>query len=86
MQYHCTIHGEWDANRASGCPDCMAEARRYIAQLNAASAGARDMLREAAKQFRLLGDDGHAVMCDIHADAMTPNGSGKPTTEAVKPL
>ena len=30
--------------------------------------GARDMLREAAKQFRATGDTGHGKMCDIHAD------------------
>jgi len=32
--------------------------------------GARDMLREAAKQFRLNGDSGHATMCDLHAKAV----------------
>ena len=31
--------------------------------------GCRDMLRESAKQFRLLKDNGHAVMADRHADA-----------------
>lgn len=30
-------------------------------------AGARDMLHEAAKMFRLtLGPEGHAAMCDAH--------------------
>lgn len=29
--------------------------------------GARDMLREAAKQFRQRGDQGHAAMCENHA-------------------
>lgn len=29
--------------------------------------GAMDMLREAAKQLRLKGDDAHALLCDIHA-------------------
>ena len=33
--------------------------------------GARDMLREAAKQFRQLGDAGHAAMCEMHADELT---------------
>lgn len=32
--------------------------------------GARDMLREAAKQFRATGDDAHAAMCDNHADEL----------------
>lgn len=30
--------------------------------------GARDALREAAKQFRCTGDTGHASMCATHAD------------------
>jgi hypothetical protein len=39
-------------------------------------AGARDMLREAAKQFRQLGDNGHAAMCELHADVLgTDNGA-----------
>lgn len=29
--------------------------------------GARDMLKEAAKQFHARGDTGHASMCEIHA-------------------
>jgi hypothetical protein len=32
--------------------------------------GARDMLREAAKQFRAIGDIGHAAMCENHADEL----------------
>lgn len=28
--------------------------------------GARDMLKEAAKQFRLNEDPGHADMCEMH--------------------
>jgi hypothetical protein len=38
-------------------------------------AGAMNMLREAAKQFRMLGDEGHAAMCDAHADAIS-NATG----------
>jgi hypothetical protein len=30
--------------------------------------GARDALREAAKQFRVTNNSGHAAMCDNHAD------------------
>lgn len=30
--------------------------------------GARDMLREAAKQFRASKIAGHARMCELHAD------------------
>lgn len=33
--------------------------------------GARDMLREAAKQFRATGSNGHAAMCEAHADQVT---------------
>ena len=36
---------------------------------NSVLRGCRDMLREAAKQFRLSDDPGHAKMCDRHADA-----------------
>jgi len=32
--------------------------------------GARDALREAAKQFRATGDIGHAAMCENHADEL----------------
>jgi len=34
-------------------------------------AGGRDTLREAAKQLRTHGDNGHAALCDLHADDMT---------------
>jgi len=34
-------------------------------------AGCRDALREAAKQFRLLDNTGHAAMCDLSADLAT---------------
>ena len=32
--------------------------------------GARDMLRESAKQFRIYDDSGHAKLCDMHADQL----------------
>jgi len=32
--------------------------------------GARDMLRESGKQFRAIGDIGHAAMCENHADEL----------------
>lgn len=32
--------------------------------------GARSMLKEAAKQFRLNDDSGHAEMCEMHADLL----------------
>lgn len=32
--------------------------------------GGRDMLKEAAKQFRLNADSGHAAMCEKHARAL----------------
>ena len=39
-------------------------------------AGCHDMLREAAKQFRADGHDGHANMCDMHADCVRkPNAA-----------
>ncbi len=39
-------------------------------RMKKAASGAADMLREAAKQFRAIGDDGHAAMCDRHADQL----------------
>ncbi len=27
MKYQCKTHGEWDANRVSGCPECVRELR-----------------------------------------------------------
>lgn len=38
MIYHCKTHGDWDANKASGCPDCVSDARYKIAQLHQAIA------------------------------------------------
>ena len=46
------------------CRDVKAERDLLKSKLQ----GAHDMLREAAKQFRQLGDNGHAKMCDLHAD------------------
>ena len=37
-------------------------------QLDSAIRGAVDALKEAAKQFRLLGDPGHATMCETHRE------------------
>lgn len=41
-----------------------------IRRMRMAAKGASDMLREAGKQFRAIGDSGHAAMCDRHADAL----------------
>ena len=46
----------------------MSAGRHTPGQLGATIRGCRDMLRESAKQFRLLCDNGHAKMCDLHAD------------------
>lgn len=32
--------------------------------------GAHDMLKEAAKQFRSKGDEGHATMCELHQKSL----------------
>ena len=37
MDYHCDLHGVWDANRASGCPECMREARQIISRYREAA-------------------------------------------------
>lgn len=31
MEYECKTHGVWDANKASGCPECVHEMRKEIA-------------------------------------------------------
>lgn len=66
-QYMVTIFNE-RAN-AMGI-DGAKEKKDSAGQLQSVLRGCRDMLREAAKQFRSAGDrgDGHAVMCDRHAD------------------
>ena len=28
MEYKCKTHGIWDANKASGCPECVREMRK----------------------------------------------------------
>jgi len=35
-----------------------------------AATGARDMLKEAAKEFRLNNDKGHAAMCELHVEQL----------------
>jgi len=39
-------------------------------ELFEAAIGARDMLRECAKQHRQQGDNGHASLADAHADSL----------------
>ena len=48
----------------------VTEIKQERDQLKVNQAGVRDMLREAAKQFRLLGQDGHAELCDRHANQL----------------
>lgn len=67
---------------ADGCPACEAESEDNApdspsdaADMNAGREwniilGARDMLRECAKQFRATNDNGHSAMADLHADAL----------------
>ena len=43
--------------------------------------GAHDMLRESAKQFRQLGDTGHATMADRHADELETIGAQRQVTQ-----
>jgi len=30
MEYECKTHGIWDANKASGCPECVREMRNAL--------------------------------------------------------
>lgn len=59
----------------------LQQVRDAVAELVAVQRGHRDMLREAAKQFRLCGQTGHAVMCDHHASdgdgALVPFGGAE---------
>ncbi|MFK2904978.1 hypothetical protein ISP17_13535 [Dyella ginsengisoli] len=45
----------------------MREAGAAVAKLIDAQRGCADALREAAKQARRRGDNGHAAMCNRHA-------------------
>jgi len=47
MLYECNTHGIWNADYASGCPDCMGEARKRIAEADARIAVLENALREA---------------------------------------
>jgi hypothetical protein len=40
----------------------------HCARLESALGGTRDMLKEAAKQFRATDQPGHAEMCERHAN------------------
>ena len=44
--------------------------------------GAPDMLRESAKQFRNLDNDGFAVMADRHADELEKIGAQRQIPQA----
>ncbi len=52
--------------------------------------GCADMFKEAAKQFRLLGDNGHAIMCERHSLAArreaceTCDGTGLVPTQTIQ--
>lgn len=41
MIFDCSMHGKWDSNHASCCPDCMFYARIEISRLRAALIEAR---------------------------------------------
>ncbi len=42
------------------------KAERELKELRSALRGSRSMLKESAKQFRLLNNDGFAAMCENH--------------------
>ena len=58
----------------------MFDVDQFLANVNKIQ-GAHDMLREAAKQFRQLGDTGHAVMADRHADELETIGAQPQVTQ-----
>lgn len=84
MIFDCDVHGEWDSNRASGCPACMADARREISRLRAALTEARRWLADGD-----MSDDSgipsaywtpaYAAAIDMIDAALTPNGTVRRT-------
>ncbi|WP_272974837.1 hypothetical protein [Alcanivorax jadensis] len=62
-----------DALAAAPSPDHIADAGKVVSGNEVKArvvSGARDMLRESSKQFRAIGDIGHAAMCENHADEL----------------
>ena len=58
----------------------MFDVDQFLANVNKIQ-GAHDMLREAAKQFRNLDNDGFAVMADRHADELETIGAQPQVTQ-----
>jgi hypothetical protein len=50
MSYSCAIHGDFDPNKAWGCPDCMREARIKISRLESDLKRMTEIAAEAMKQ------------------------------------
>ena len=59
----------------------MFDVDQFLANVNKIQ-GAHDMLREAAKQFRNLDNDGFAVLADRHADELETIGAQPQVTQA----
>ncbi len=58
----------------------MFDVDQFLANVNKIQ-GAHDMLREAAKQFRNLDNDGFAVLADRHADELETIGAQPQVTQ-----
>lgn len=54
MMYHCKEHGDWDANKASGCPDCVAEMRQQLRDRDARIAELERALADCEHQTHSL--------------------------------
>ena len=59
----------------------MFDVNQFLANVNKIQ-GAHDMLRESAKQFRQLDNDGFAVLADRHADELETIGAQPQVTQA----
>ena len=45
MIFHCDTHGDWDSQRMSGCPDCVADLRKENKQIRERQKMLEDLLK-----------------------------------------
>jgi hypothetical protein len=52
--WHCDTHGDFDAMRAVGCPECMREARMLLRRWERLAADLKPQTRDALFEFNSL--------------------------------